>query len=119
MLSLYGVAFSIYRLEVSILLPRCHPLRAIRPPPPIAFVESQWDGPRSGAFGTITRRRWVVFESQCGRSCCLQWATVSTRRLWAANPDLASVCQVGEEERGAGLGGVGVVSLSIVDSWLW
>src|ERR1700761_3050095 len=102
MCSYLGFAFLIYRLEVSILLLRRHPLRTIRPPPPTAFAELQWGEPRSEAFGTVTRRRWVVFESQSGRSCCPLRATVSTRRLWAVNPNLAPVCQVGEEERGAG-----------------
>ncbi|KAF8260863.1 hypothetical protein EI94DRAFT_1705978 [Lactarius quietus] len=37
-----GLAFLNYRLEVSILLLRRHPLRTIRPPPPTTFVELQW-----------------------------------------------------------------------------
>ena len=63
------------------LLLRRHPLRTIRPPPPTAVAELQWGESRSEAFGTGTRRRWVVLQSQCGRSCCPLWATVSTRRL--------------------------------------
>jgi len=63
-----------------VLLLRRHPLRTIRPPPPTAVAELQWGELRSEAFGTVTRRRWVVFQSQCGRSCCPLRATVSTRR---------------------------------------
>ena len=58
-----------------VLLLRRHPLRTIRPPPPTAVAESQWGESRSEAFGTGTRRRWVVLQSQCGRSCCPLWAT--------------------------------------------
>ncbi|KAF8274722.1 hypothetical protein EI94DRAFT_1695848 [Lactarius quietus] len=60
-----GLAFVIYRLEASILLLCCHPLRTIRPPPSTTFTELQWGEPSLDAFGTGMQRCWVIFQSQC------------------------------------------------------
>ncbi|KAF8260382.1 hypothetical protein EI94DRAFT_1706338 [Lactarius quietus] len=72
-----GLAFVIYRLEASILLLCCHPLRTIRPPPPTTFTELQWGEPHLDAFGTGMQHCWVIFQSQCGQSGCPLWATAT------------------------------------------
>ena len=98
-----------------ILLLRCHPLRTMRPSPPTTVTELQQGESHLGAFGTGTRRHWVILQSQCGWSCCPLWETVLTI-LQAVNPDLTPDCQVGEEECA---GRVGVASLLFVEFWLW
>jgi hypothetical protein len=78
---------------------RCRPLRTIRPPPPTVSTELQWGELRRGAFGTCARvagsfsiSEWSVLLPSV--------ATVSTRRLWAVNLEMATF-QI-SEERGAG-----------------
>lgn len=64
-----------------ILLLRCHPLRTMRPSPPTTVTELQQGESHLGAFGTGTRRHWVILQSQCGWSCCPLWETISTHHL--------------------------------------
>ncbi|KAF8260865.1 hypothetical protein EI94DRAFT_1705980 [Lactarius quietus] len=97
-----GLALLNYWLEDSVLLLHRHPLRTIRPPPPTAFVELQWGEPRLGVFWHLRMASLGRIQSQCCRSYCPLGATV-------VNPDLAPVCQVGEEERAGRMGA----------SWPW
>ena len=68
---------------------RCRPLRTIRPPPPTVFTELQWGELRRGASGTCARvagsfsiSEWSVLLPSV--------ATVSTRRLWTVNLEMAT-----------------------------
>jgi hypothetical protein len=61
--------------------------------------------------------RALLGRFHCGQSCCPYWATVSTRRLRAVNPDLAPLAL---SSRGRGRRGrAGVASLFSIKSWPW
>jgi hypothetical protein len=90
---------------------RRRPLRTIRPPPPTVFTELQWGERHRGAFGTCARVAGS-FSISVWSVLLPSVATVSTRRLWTVNLEMATFQIRGTRGR------AGVASLSI-GSWSW
>src|SRR6266404_501065 len=83
----------------------------MRPPRPAAVAEVLCGEPLQEAFGTVAR---APVCTQCGRSCCPWWATISTRHLCeVVNLDLSPLGGVQLSKRKVGQGGSGVRSFAM------